>query len=124
VDADTIVSAIVSGTPLAVPDKPAKLERISLRTTPLRPSTFGPFDPSPGYGPCVSFGIRLHADDVVPPLVVVVVVVVLSVVDVGDVGVLPPQPKSWNAPPLTPARAAHRSRRRLSMMAVVARMSR
>ena len=37
-------------------DEP-KLERMSLRTTPLWVSTFGPFEPSPGYGPAVSSGI-------------------------------------------------------------------
>ena len=48
VEADTMVSAIVSGTPSAVPLRPAKLDRMSLRTTPLAPRTSGPFDPSPG----------------------------------------------------------------------------
>ena len=33
-----------------------KLDRMSLRTTPLCSSTSGPFDPSPGYGPAVSSG--------------------------------------------------------------------
>ena len=45
---------------------------MSLRTTPVRPSTFGPFEPSPGNGPSVSSGMRLvHAADepvVVPGL--------------------------------------------------------
>ena len=34
VEADTIVSTMFSGTPSAVPLRPAKLDRISLRTTP------------------------------------------------------------------------------------------
>ena len=64
VDADTIVSTIVSGTPSAVPFRPAKLERMSLRTTPVELSTFGPFEPSPGNGPCVSSGIlAVHVAD-------------------------------------------------------------
>jgi hypothetical protein len=33
------------------------LERMSLRTTPSMVNTFGPFVPSPGYGPPVSSGI-------------------------------------------------------------------
>src|SRR5215218_9885523 len=45
------------GTPSAVPLASPKLDRISLRTMPLSDSTFGPFDPSPGYGPAVSSGI-------------------------------------------------------------------
>jgi hypothetical protein len=52
----------ISGTPSAVPDRPAKLERMSLRTTPVWFRTFGPFEPSPGNGPAVSFGIRLEGD--------------------------------------------------------------
>ena len=60
--AETIVSVSVSGTPSAVPDSPPKLLRMSLRTTPLVASTLGPLDPSPGYGPSVSFGEKLHAD--------------------------------------------------------------
>ena len=41
-----------------------KLGRMSLRTIPLWSSTFGPFDPSPGYGPAVSSGISpVDVDD-------------------------------------------------------------
>jgi hypothetical protein len=61
----------------------AKLERISLRTTPVRLSTFGPLEPSPGYGPAVSCGTTVHALLVVPPLVVVLSVVVVVVGEVG-----------------------------------------
>jgi hypothetical protein len=56
---ETIVRSIVSGLPSAVPLSPAKLERISLRTTPVWPSTSSPFDPSPGNGPPVSCGMRV-----------------------------------------------------------------
>src|SRR6266511_4957725 len=48
---------MVSGTPSAVPLAPPKLDRMSLRTTPLWLRTSGPFDPPPGYGPAVSSGI-------------------------------------------------------------------
>src|SRR5690348_17007783 len=43
--------------PVAVVVDDPKLERMSLRTTPLCPRTSGPFEPSPGYGPAVSSGI-------------------------------------------------------------------
>ena len=39
---------MVVGTPLAVPDASPKLVVMSLRTTPLSVSTFGPLEPSPG----------------------------------------------------------------------------
>ncbi|MGC4082344.1 MAG: hypothetical protein QM736_09625 [Vicinamibacterales bacterium] len=108
-----------------MPLKPAKLERMSLRTTPVVDSTFGPFEPSPGYGPSVSSGIVLHElADVVPPLLPVVVVdVVDDVVDEGDV-VLPLQPKSVSAPAPKPSDAASRNRPRRSIAAPVARRSR
>jgi hypothetical protein len=48
------VNSIVTGTPSAVPAYDPKLDRMSLRTTPDSTRTFGPFDPSPGYGPAVS----------------------------------------------------------------------
>src|SRR5262245_49391161 len=100
---------MVSGTPSAVPLSPPKLERMSLRTTPVVDSTFGPLEPSPGYGPCVSSGILVAQAVVVPVVVVVDVVVVL----VGCVGLLP-QPKSDSAPAprpaLIPASVAIRSR--------------
>jgi len=47
--------------PVAEPDSPAKLDRMSWRTTPVWLSTFAPLEPSPGYGPAVSSGILLHA---------------------------------------------------------------
>src|SRR5216110_726026 len=56
-----MASPIVSGTPSAVPDAPAKLDRMSCRTTPARVRTSGPFDPSPGKGPAVSSGIRVQS---------------------------------------------------------------
>ena len=43
--------------PSAVPLAEPKLDRMSLRTIPDSVSTFGPFEPSPGYGPDVSSGI-------------------------------------------------------------------
>src|SRR5262245_36448941 len=94
----------VSGTPSALPDKPAKLERMSLRTTPLAPSTLGPFDPSPGYGPCVSSGIL-----VVHTLPLVVVVELDVVVALGEV-LLFEQPTSCSALTPAPSRAAIRNR--------------
>src|SRR5437773_311702 len=53
-------SLIVSGTPAATLVEVPKLERMSLRTTPLWVRMSGPFDPSPGYGPAVSSGITSH----------------------------------------------------------------
>ena len=41
----------------ATPDAEPKLDRMSLRTTPLWFSRSGPFEPSPGNGPAVSSGI-------------------------------------------------------------------
>ena len=55
--AETIVSAIVRGTPSAVPLSPPKLDLMSLRTTPVWPSTSGPLEPLAGNGPAVSCGI-------------------------------------------------------------------
>src|ERR1700754_2617798 len=52
-----MLSSSVIGTPSAFPVAPPKLERMSLRTIPLLVSTFGPLEPSPGYGPAVSSGI-------------------------------------------------------------------
>ena len=54
--ASWMVSLIVSGTPVAIVVEDPKLERDVLRTTPLWFRTFGPFEPSPGYGPAVSSG--------------------------------------------------------------------
>ena len=56
---------------------------MSLRTTPLSPSTSGPFEPSPGNGPPVSSGIIVQSVTVaaVEPAVVVVAP---DVVDVDD----------------------------------------
>ena len=47
------------GTPSALPVASPKLLVMSVRTTPLSASAFGPFEPSPGYGPAVSSGISL-----------------------------------------------------------------
>jgi hypothetical protein len=43
-----MASLMVSGTPAAVVDEDPKLDRMSLRTTPLSFRTSGPFEPSPG----------------------------------------------------------------------------
>jgi hypothetical protein len=51
------VSSRAIGTPSARPLAAPKLERMSPRTMPESVSTFGPFEPSPGYGPAVSSGI-------------------------------------------------------------------
>jgi hypothetical protein len=58
----------VNGTPSAVPLDDPKLERMSLRTMPDSVSTFGPFDPSPGYGPAVSSGISSQLAEVADPV--------------------------------------------------------
>ena len=55
------------------------LDRMSLRTTPRSVSTFGPFVPSPGYGPAVSSGISWQ----LPTAAAVVAVVAAVVVVVG-----------------------------------------
>ena len=47
----------VSGTPSALVLEVPKLEVMSFRTTPEAARTFGPLEPSPGYGPAVSSGI-------------------------------------------------------------------
>src|SRR3954470_11674766 len=47
---------IVSGTPSAAVVDVPKLDRMSLRTTPLCVRTSGPLEPSPGNGPAVSSG--------------------------------------------------------------------
>ena len=52
---------MVSGTPLAVVFDEPKLDRMSLRTIPLWPRTFGPFEPSPGNGPAVSSGMTAQS---------------------------------------------------------------
>jgi len=92
-----MVNAIVSGTPSAVPDRPAKLVRMSLRTTPVWLRTVGPFEPFAGNGPAVSSGILLHVAPVVGVVAVggVLVAAVVGVgVVVGDVGVSELQPMS------------------------------
>ena len=53
------VIVTVVGMPSATPDASPKLFVMSWRTTPLSVRTFGPFEPSPGYGPAVSSGISL-----------------------------------------------------------------
>src|SRR5215210_6424269 len=62
------VISTVAGTPSATPEASPKLLVMSRRTTPLSVRTFGPLEPSPGYGPAVSSGISA----VVSLLVVVV----------------------------------------------------
>src|SRR6476620_6061996 len=52
---------IVSGTPAAVVVEEPKLDRMSVRTTPLRVRMSGPFEPSPGNGPAVSSGITVQS---------------------------------------------------------------
>ena len=82
------VSSNVVGTPSAVPDADPMLLRMSLRTTSASVSTFGPLDPSPGYGPAVSSGIGSHdalvalVPDVLPASAVDAVVAVVPAVDV------------------------------------------
>jgi hypothetical protein len=88
----------VRETPAAVPDNPLKLLRISLRTMPVCVSTLTTpllvlLVPSPGYGPDVSLGIRLHVSPlvvVVLPVVEVDVLLVLLAVSVVEVSSLPP----------------------------------
>ena len=60
-----MASLTVSGTPVAVPENSPKLERMSLRTTPLSVSTSGPLEPSPGNGPAVSSGMTAQVAPVV-----------------------------------------------------------
>ena len=79
--------------------------RMSLRTTPLSVRTLGPFEPSPGYGPAVSWGIRLLQVLPVPP-------VVTPPVSLG--AALLSQPRSGRAASPTPSRAAIPSRLRRS----------
>ena len=110
-----MLSATMSGTPSAVPFRPAKLDRISVRTTPVWFRTLGPFELSAGKGPAVSSGILLA--QVLVPGVVGVVGVELS-------AELPPQPRSCSAPTPTPSLAAIRKRDRRSIAAPVARKSR
>jgi hypothetical protein len=76
------VICTVVGTPSATPDASPKLLEMSRRTTPLSARTFGPLEPSPGYGPAVSSGISE---------VVVVVVLLLLVVPVAAVDPDPPE---------------------------------
>src|SRR5215213_2028494 len=109
---------MLKGTPPALPLIPAKLDRMSDLTTPVDVSTVGPFEPSPGYGPSVSCGMRLHVADeggaLVVGVVVVVVVVVGVAVAVGAVGESP-HPTSCKAPIAAPNRAPRRSKPRRSM---------
>ena len=86
---------MTSGTPVAVVVDEPKLERMSERTTPVSSRTLGwlvPCEPSPGYGPAVSSGMREHDPPVVPSSVV---------------GLLS-QPSSFSAPRLIPKLAATR----------------
>src|SRR6187549_454814 len=95
-----MVRTMVSGTPSAVPLRPPKLERMSLRTTPEVVSTLGPFDPSPGNGPAVSFGTSAHVVDPLAPVVPVAAVASVAAAALtapGEVAVSP-QPNSVKAP--------------------------
>src|SRR4051794_39687410 len=74
VELSTSLSFTVRGTPAAVVVDDPKLDRMSRRTTPLSVRTFGPFEPSPGYGPAVSWGIL--PGDVGEPVAAAVVLVV------------------------------------------------
>jgi hypothetical protein len=65
-DWSTTVSVIVSGMPSATPSAEPKLFVMSRRTTPLSLRTFGPFEPSPGYGPAVSLGMTSQSELDVP----------------------------------------------------------
>ena len=78
-----IVRVTVVGTPAATVVEVPKLDVMSLRTMPLSVSTFGPFDPSPGYGPAVSSLIGVHdaVDAVSAAAVVAVVAEAMVVVD-------------------------------------------
>jgi hypothetical protein len=114
-----------NGTPAALPLMPAKLDLMSPRTTPDELNTVGPFDPSAGYGPSVSSGMRLHVALDVGGVVVAVVVVAAALLDVvvvavGEVGVSP-QPANCNAPKAAPKRAPIRSKPRRSSVAFKSR---
>src|SRR6478672_4297203 len=100
------VSSIDIGTPSARPVYGPKLARMSSRTTPDSMRTFGPFDPSPGYGPAVSAGAAVAQE---APSAAVVVVAAEVAVDVAVVDWLvelpahaptraeaPATPASWN----------------------------
>src|SRR6476619_3489441 len=83
---------------------------MSSRTMPLWVSTFGPFEPSPGYGPAVSSGISAVG---VPVLLDLTEVEVVVVVVVADVEVVDPLQAATSAASPPPPRTA-RARRRLS----------
>src|SRR5262245_28078287 len=53
----TRVNVMVSGTPVATELGSPRVVLMSLRTMPESASAFGPFEPSPGYGPAVSSGM-------------------------------------------------------------------
>src|SRR5436190_597964 len=105
---------------------PAKLERTSLRTTPVSGRTLGPFEPSPGYGPSVSCGMRAQVDVDVTGVVLVVVgvvdAVVVVVVALGAVGVSL-HPTNCKAPIAAPNLAPRRRTPRRLMAAPVASKS-
>src|SRR5688500_18898753 len=105
-----ISSSTVSGTPWATPEAEPKLLVMSLRTMPDSVRTFGPFDPSPGYGPAVSSGISstLVGVEEVPVVGVPEVVADGLLAD----GVLPPGAASSAEQPATTARPAPASSRR------------
>ena len=80
----------MSGTPAATVVDDPKLERISLRTTPLSARMFGPFEPSPGNGPAVSSGTSAQ------------LAAVASVAAIPALSPPGPQPTSGNRPALRP----------------------
>ena len=101
--------------PVATPDAAPTLDLMSLRTMPLSVRTLGPFVPSPGYGPAVSFGIWAQLASVAvvvvvaAGVVVVEVVLVLAFADVLLVAPLlppPPQLATKTAAPRPPSSAS------------------
>ena len=97
------VSSIAAGTPSAAPEEEPKLDRMSLRTTPDSMRTFGPFDPSPGYGPAVSAGAAAApaAASTAPAVVVTVDAEPVACLDVPPAHAAtsaeaPAAPASWN----------------------------
>src|SRR5688500_11508054 len=74
------------------------LVRMSRRTTPFWFRMFGPLEPSPGKGPTVSWGMRVHVASAVDAVV--------ELDDAAVVVVLPPGPTLRLAPPPLPPQPA------------------
>jgi len=93
-----MVRLIVSGTPVAMVVDEPKLERMSLRTTPLSASTSGPFDSSLWNGPAVSSGMtaQLAPTAAVPAA--------LAPAEAPAVAPLGPHPMIVNNPTFRPAK--------------------